>query len=272
MNEQISTTHSSVIRNDSNILQSWYKFQMTPYADFSICWFQLCTHIQIVPICCLNEWVAKSHTWGDERRTGSAYSLNVEAFLEEKKNPGSICLFMLRDFGFVMAPGHAPVFTEYVQVQHVCRLVICSEFVLAQLDLHLPPSKVGFQRCIFRLLNSWWVAFQEFMVSVSYRPLLQPTPAIIDNSHFPHTQEYTCSYIPMGIDFYNIFVISILYFAIFLVTVYILYNILPILCLVIPDDWWGTKYTIDIDLQCLSARNISTSYLKAVRDPGEHVS
>ena len=40
----------------------------------------------------------------------------------------------------------------------------------------------------------------------------------------------------MGIDFYNIFVISIPYFAIFLVAVYILYNILPILCLVIPDD------------------------------------
>ena len=177
MNEQISTTHSSVIRNYSNILQSWYKVQMTPHADFSICWFQLCTHIQIVPICCLNGWVAKSHTWGDERRTGSAYSLNVEAFLEEKKNPGSICLFILRDVGFVMAPGHAPVFTEYVQVQQVCRLVICFEFVLAQLDLCLPPSKVIFQRCIFRLLNSWWVAFQEFMVSVSLQAIASANPS-----------------------------------------------------------------------------------------------
>ena len=77
---------------------------MMPYADFNICWFQLCAHIQIVPICCLNVWVAKSHTWGDERRTGIAYSLNVEAFLKKKKNnPGLVYFLKLCDFGFVMA-------------------------------------------------------------------------------------------------------------------------------------------------------------------------
>lgn len=127
MNEQI-TTQSSVIRNHSSILESWYKFKMMPYADFNICWFQLCAHIQIVPICCLNVWVAKSHTWGDERRTGIAFSLNVEAFLEKKKSPGLVYFLKLCDFGFVMAPGHHYVFTEYVQVQHFWRLVICFEF------------------------------------------------------------------------------------------------------------------------------------------------
>lgn len=94
MNEQI-TTQSSVIRNHSSILESWYKFKMMPYADFNICWFQLCAHIQIVPICCLNVWVAKSHTWGDERRTGIAFSLNVEAFLEKKKKSRLSLLFKI---------------------------------------------------------------------------------------------------------------------------------------------------------------------------------
>ena len=84
------------------------------------------------------------------------------------------------------------VFTEYVQVQHFCRLVICFEFVLAQLDLQ--PSKAVFQKCIFRSLTSWWMAFQEFLVSVSDRPLLQPISTIVNNTFSRHTRIHILMY------------------------------------------------------------------------------
>lgn len=168
--------------NHSNILENWGKFQMMPYADFNVCWFQLCTHIQIVPICCLKVWVAKSHMWGDEGRTGNAYSLNVEDFLGKKKP--RLCLFISHGFGFVMVPGHTPVFTECMQVQQVYRQVICFGYVLSQLDLCLLSFKIIFHRCSFRLLDSWWIFFQEFLVSVSFRLLLQPTSAIVKQLTF----------------------------------------------------------------------------------------
>lgn len=181
-----------MIRNHSSILESWYKFQPMPYADFNICWFQLCAHIQIVPICCLNVWVAKSHTWGDERRTGIAYSLNVEAFLKKKKKKSRhSLLFKIVWLWFCDGSGHHYVFTEYVQVQYFCRLVMCFEFVLAQLDLQ--RSKAVFQKCIFRSLTSWWMAFQEFLVSVSDRPLLQPI-STINNTFSRHTRIHILMY------------------------------------------------------------------------------
>lgn len=85
INEQISVTHPPVIKDHSNILESWFKFQMMPYADFHVCWFQLFTHFKTVSICRLNVRVAKSHTWGDEWRTGSAWNLNIKPSLEKRK-------------------------------------------------------------------------------------------------------------------------------------------------------------------------------------------
>lgn len=62
----------------------------------------------------------------------------MKAFLEKKKkNPGPVHLFPLQAFGFEMVEGHTPVFTEYVQVQHVYGLVIWFGFVLSLLVPHL---------------------------------------------------------------------------------------------------------------------------------------
>lgn len=214
------TPHTrSVIRNHSNIFESLYKFQMMPYADFNICGFQLRTHIHIVPICCLNVWVAKSHTWGDERRTSSAYSLNVEAFLGKKSrlNPDLFVFITWLWFGDGAMPH--PYLSTIAQ-ETVCRLIIYCEFVLAQLDLCLPPSKVVLLRCAFQLLDVWWMSVQEFLASVGFRPFLHSTSTIINNSRFPHPQEYTCSYVPMGTDFYNIFCCFYSIFAMVLVMVF----------------------------------------------------
>lgn len=124
-NETNKTTHPHMTRNHSNILESWCKLQMMPYADFNVCWFQLCTHIRIAPICCLNGLVAKSHAWGDEGRTGNACSLNVEAFMKRKRkeNPGPVCLFTPRLWICDSTSPH-PVFVECMKIWHGYRWVI----------------------------------------------------------------------------------------------------------------------------------------------------
>lgn len=187
MPEWINVTHPPVMKDHSNILESWFKFQMMPYADFNVCWFQLCTHIQIVPICRLNVWVAKSPTRGDEWRTGRACIFSVQPSQKKKKKSlGLPVCFHLSG----LEPGHTLVFSEDVPVQPICRPVICFEFVLSQLDLHLPPSKVVFPGCIFRWLDSWWMLFQEFLPSVGCRPLLQPS-STLHCSRFPHRQVHS---------------------------------------------------------------------------------
>lgn len=80
------------------------------------------------------------------------------------------------------------------------------------------------------------MVFQEFLASVGCRPLLQPTSTTTNSSHtsaLMHVSTY--------IEFHNTFVNIIPYFTLSC----------PILYLVIPGDWQGTKRTVDIHLQCL---------------------
>ena len=154
----------------------------------------MCTHSDSSHLLlkCMGGQISYMRWWKEDRHCLQLKCGGFSKKKKKKKQSRLSLLFKIVWLWFCDGLGHHYVFTEYVQVQHFCRLVICFEFVLAQLDLQ--PSKAVFQKCIFRSLTSWWMAFQEFLVSVSDRPLLQPISTIVNNTFSRHTRIHILMY------------------------------------------------------------------------------
>lgn len=177
---------------------------------------------------------------------------------------------MFTSQGADLGPGHTPVFTEDVPIHPICRPVICFEFVLSQLDLRLPPSKVAFLWCIFRWLGCRWMVFQEFLPSVGCRPLLQPTSAT--TAHGFHTRNHTHAHRYPGTLILAGFLLHQFHVAVVLVAVYILCLVwcsalVDLMVVTVPNTYGRhSSPTPSFAFLLFSARNVSAFHLKAVRD------
>lgn len=179
---------------------------MMPYADFNVCYIPtMYTHWDSPHL--LPKWMGgQSQMRGDER----SLQLQCRGFSgggrgKERREIQalSVCLY------------HMTLVLEWCRAmplssQSRCKLSMSVDWLSAlslfYLNLtftHLLPRLSSIH--VFLDLNSWWTVFQEFLAPVGCRPLFQPTSATINSSQFPQAQAHLCTYIPMGIDFHNIF-------------------------------------------------------------------